>query len=599
MFMRNFAVLAASLCAFVFATLSPAADEASIAPVPRTPSLVKSVTVEGGTAKIKLATRVGEQVDPGHLRKDVQALWSTGQFEDIRVQTTEDIDGTAVVFEVFGKPTLFLRDLRMEPNNFGMQPTLTTGTPIDPFRAQQVAGQIRRKLIERGYQDATVEPELKPIGKNKADLLIHVTAGDSIKVDEVELTGNTVFGPKEVQNALQALRIRRIVPAIPGIWHGYVMHPAYSEEAVQSDLARLQSFYLARGYFDARISLDNAVVEGENAKLRLFVNPGPHYQVKQMEISGTGIETNIMAPRNGLFVSRDLCSCLMRYRRDAEKKGIVDFNARLNFHTLESEPGHDPIADLTAQVDQGKPYTINRIEFQGPKHYKEATIRKNMLLDEGDILDQTMLRKSLARLNQTQMFDPVEETQVAVNTDEATGTANILIPLHERKRGTWNFSGPVGPISFAGPLQFMLASRLPPWGQGILELSTYYISFSAIGFAQPLAKIIPLTLARQGILPVFSIFRPYTPGEGWKSGFLIAPQLGWQTALYTYATTQITSRLVPIIAGNDRYISQLAVTFERPAGDGVLLCDPPKPRFHLARASAAMALQFLASSPMF
>ena len=592
-------VLATSLCALLFSTLLTAADEASIAPVPRTPGLVKSVSVEGGTTKVRLITRVGEQVDPSHLRKDVQALWSTGQFEDIRVRTTEDLDGTAVVFAVSEKPVLFLRDLRMEPNTYGMQPTLTTGTPIDPLRAQQVAGQVRRKLIERGYQDASVDPELVPIGKNKADLLIHVKAGDSVRVKDVELAGDTVFTPKEVQKALQALRVKRIVPGIPGIWHGYVMHPAYSEEAVQSDLARLQSFYLARGYFDARVSLDNTEVDGENARLRLFVNPGPHYQVKQVEVSGANVETNVVAPRNGLFVSSDLCSCLMRSRREAEKKGVVDFNARLNFHTLENEPGHDPIAELSAQVDQGRAYTINRIEFQGAKHYKEDTIRKNMLLDEGDILDQTMLRKSLARLNQTQMFDPVEETQVAVNTDERTGTANILIPLHERKRGMWNFSGPVGPISFAGPLQFMLASRLPPWGQGILELSTYYLSFSAIGYARPLAKIIPLTLTHQGILPVFSLFRPYTPGEGWKSGFLIAPQLGWQTALYTYATTQVTSRLVPIIAGNDRYTAQLAVTFERPGGDGVLLCDPPKPKFHLARASAAMVLQFLASSPMF
>ena len=595
--MRMIAILLAGLCASSLFGAEEAAG--GIAPVPRTPGLVKSVTVEGAAIKTRFVTRVGEQLDRSHLRKDVQSLWSTGQFQDIRVRTNEETDGTAVVFDVVEKPKLFLRDLRMEPNTFGMQPTLTTGTPIDTLRAQQVAGQVQRRLVERGYVDASVEPELVPVGKHKADLLIHVTSGDSVKVQDLEIAGNTIFKPKEVQSALQALRIKKVIPGIPGIWHGYTTHPAYSEQALQSDLARLQSFYLERGYFDARVSVDNANVDGENAHVKLFVNPGQHYQVKRIEVSGKGMESDIIHSTNGIFVARELCSCLMSARREAEKKGVVDFNARLNFHPIDDGEGHDPIADLTAQVDQGRAYTIGRIDFQGSKHYKEATIRRNFLLDEGDLLDQTQLRKSLARLNQAQLFDPVEETQVAVNTDELTGTANIVVPLHERKRGLWNFSGPVGPISFAGPLQFMLASRLPPWGQGVLELSTYYLSFSLIGYAHPIAKLLPGAFARQGLLPVLSMFRPFTPGEGWKSGLLIAPQLGWQATAYTYATTQVTSRLLPIIRGDSGYVSQLAVTFERPGGDGVLLCDPPKPKYHTLRMGAAMLLQIAASSPGF
>ena len=592
--MRIFAVLFACLAT----TFLSAADET--APLPRLPDMVKSVTFNGATPTVKLTTKAGELLDQSHLRKDVQTLWGTGQYLDIQVHTKEEPDGTAaVVFDIVEKPSLFLHDLRMEPNTFGMQPTLTPGTPIDPFRAQQVAGQVQRKLIERGYLDATVEPEIVPIGKNKADLMIHVKAGDSVKVGDVQITGDTVFAPKEVQKALQALRIHKIVPGIPGVWHGYTSFPAYSEQAVQSDLARLQSFYLAKGYFDARVSLDESSVAGDSARVKLFVNAGRHYKVNEVTVSGEGVPKTAIVPVNGLFASTDLCTCLRRTRREAEKKGIVDFNARLNFHTVDDGPGHEPVADLAAEVEQGRAYTINRIELNGQKSFSEATIRKNLLLDEGDILDQTLLRKSLARLNQTQMFDPVDETQVAVNTDESNGTANIIIPLHERKRGMWNLSGPIGPVSLAGPLQFMIATRLPPWGQGLIELSSFYFSFSAIGYAHALGKILPLALSKQGILPVFSLFRPYTPGEGWRSGFLIAPQLGWQASLISYGTSQLTSRLVPIVAGNNKYESQLAVTFERPGGDGVLLCDPTKPRFHILRAGAAFALQFIASSPGF
>jgi hypothetical protein len=105
-------------------------------------------------------------------------------------------------------------------------------------------------------------------------------------------------------------------------------------------------------------------------------------------------------------------------------------------------------------------------------------------------------------------------------------------------------------------------------------------------------------LSKQGLLPILSLLRPYTPGDGWKSGFLIAPQLGWQASVYSYGTVQTASRLIPLITGNQRFTPQLQVGFDRPNGDGVLLCNAPKPRFYTARMGAAMLLQFLASSPM-
>ena len=590
--MRTTVLLFVALCA-----TSLFGGEALIAPMPRTSSTVKSVTLAGGVTKLQLSTKAGRALDPSLLRKDVQALWNSGQFDDIRVRTTEEADGTAVVFDVIPKAPLALHDFRIEPNSFGLQPSLPPGTPIDPFRAQQVARQIRRHLVERGYVDANAEPEIVPTGKGKADLFIHVTAGDQVRVTDVEIAGDTVFSQKDVTRALQALRTKRILPGIPGIWHGFRVRPVYSEEAVQSDLARLQSFYLAHGYFDARIAVENSDVKGDQASVRLFVTAGPKYQVKSWTMSGKGVETTSEELQGDSFQPQALCSCLIRARREAETRGIVDFNARLNFHRVGTTGDANPLVELSAEVEEGRPYTVGRIDVQGTKHYSEANIRRNLLINEDDVLDQTLLRRSIARLNQTQMFEQLDESQVVLNTDESTGVANIVIPLRERKRGMWNFSGPVGPISFAGPLQFMIASRLPPWGRGIFELSTYYLSFSMIGYLHPISSLLPLGLSKQGILPVFSLFRPYTPGEGWKSGFLIAPQLGWKATAYTYATTQLSSRLVPIILGNSRFTSPLAVTFERPNGDGVLLCEPPKPRFHALRAGTAVALQFLASAP--
>ena len=54
---------------------------------------------------------------------------------------------------------------------------------------------------------------------------------------------------------------------------------------------------------------------------------------------------------------------------------------------------------------------------------------------------------------------------------------------------------------------------------------------------------------------------------------------------------------MPLVVGNSRYVSNLPVTFERAGGDGVLLCEPPKPKYQKARMGLAFLLQFAASAP--
>jgi hypothetical protein len=95
-------------------------------------------------------------------------------------------------------------------------------------------------------------------------------------------------------------------------------------------------------------------------------------------------------------------------------------------------------------------------------------------------------------------------------------------------------------------------------------------------------------------LPVLALERPFTPGEGWRSGFVLAPQIGWQAATLSYATSQLQHRLLPALRGDRALEPELAVAVERPRGETTLFCEPPKPRFSTLRMTAAMVIQFLA-----
>jgi hypothetical protein len=211
-------------------------------------------------------------------------------------------------------------------------------------------------------------------------------------------------------------------------------------------------------------------------------------------------------------------------------------------------------------------------------------VRRTFVLDEGDLFDEQLLRRSISRLNRAGIFEPVDEKHVIVAQDPETGYANVAVHLSEKKRGSWKLSGPVGPASLAGPLQASIASRLPWW-------ASYTFSISIVAFAQPL---IPGLTPVKAFYPIFALQRPFMPGLGWMSGFTIAPQLGLRNMGLGYAASQLQQRLGPPLSGERSAQTPLAVEVD---GD-VKYCMPPKPRLHILRTGAGVALNFIGAIPV-
>lgn len=492
---------------------------------------------------MKLASQVGQPYDERKVTQDVRYLWNLGRFDDVRV---EEPDPGTLVFRVHSKPNLLLHEIWLEPNTFGIELKAPDGVFLDPERAHQLAREAARQLEQHGYTNPKIREEIVPRGTGSADLHLHVKPGDNFKVKGVTFEGDDRF-----RNQIHALRPMTLVPHV-AFFPGWRLLPGYNQDAADSDMARIQSAYLRQGYLDAVVRPGEVKADGNGVRVGIITEPGPKS-----------------------LISPDLCRALLVERRDAQKQGILDFTAR-----------YDTEKGLT--VERGRPYRVGRIEFQGNHRYSDSTIRRNFVIDEGAVFDELLLRRSIARINRSSWFDPIDEKHVIVHPDPQTGFADITVRLTERKRGAWNLSGPVGPLSLAGPLQASIQSRLPAW-------STYVISISMFAFGKPL---LPILNAPPTFLPIISLQRAFTPGEGWRSGFAIAPQLGWQENVMGYGVAQIQGRLMPFLSGERNAQPPLSVTVTRPEGEATMFCEVPKPRLMPLRTAAGLALHFLGALPV-
>ena len=190
-----------------------------------------------------------------------------------------------------------------------------------------------------------------------------MNVGDSVKVSEVRIEGD-----QAARRQLKALKPTRILPGIPGLWNRWRLMPAYGRDAVDSDSGRILSSYLLKGYLDA----ESPSIPSSRITTRAF----PSSSIPASNILCQG-----------------LCTSLLAQRREAQKKGVLDFTVHFDFE----HQRHGQRAPVSRRPHQ----------FVGNRRFSIPPCA-DFLLDEGDI---SMSRCSARRRasQQHQRFDPVDE----------------------------------------------------------------------------------------------------------------------------------------------------------------------------------------------
>jgi outer membrane protein assembly factor BamA len=553
------------------------------------PPIIRSVVISGSRGHFELETAPGGELDPSVIAKDVKRLWATGRFEDIRVDNIKAEDGADLIFHVVERPIRYLRRVHVDgvPK---AKSEIPPATKIDNLIAHQTARKIEGELVSQGYRDAEVKADVILAGGNQADLFVHAKPGPKYLVNQVDFTGNLKLPRDEIKETLAATRPRQI---LPGIWKS---RPPYVENGVNADVRRIRALFARYGYLDTIVKPTVLNPSGVLVRLQYAIDAGPRSEVRQVRFHGMDMSRRLDA--QGHLSADALCTCLMAARREADDQGKVDFNVAIRAQKAQGTGESRAAVDYDVDVSASRSFQVGRIEFSGHHAYSDGTIRPAMSLHEADVISWNKLYKSIDRINRLGLFQPLEEKSIDITRDVARGTVDVKLSLKEKGKGGWSLSGPVGPLSFAGPLQGSIMSRLPGWGRGVLEGSTYYLTFGVTGFSHPLLKLLSLGSGRS-FVPYISIRRPYLPGQDLWSGFMVSPQTGWKSTAVHYGLTQLQQRSRWSVNSTFSALP-LVIPIERPSGhQSLLVCEGSKPRLQWLRTSGALALDWLLPALVF
>src|SRR5205085_4955366 len=108
---------------------------------------------------------------------------------------------------------------------------------------------------------------------------------------------------------------------------------------------------------------------------------------------------------------------------------------------------------LNVDVDEGNPFFVRRIEFQGNTTTRDRVIRRELLVQEGQTFNSRLWDLSVLRLNQLNYFEPLKpEEDTERKIDEKDGTVDLTVKVKEKGKNSIGLTGGISGLagSFIG-----------------------------------------------------------------------------------------------------------------------------------------------------
>ncbi|MFN0167091.1 MAG: outer membrane protein assembly factor BamA [Bryobacteraceae bacterium] len=431
------------------------------------------------TLRALIFTKKGDNFDRETLRRDFMALWNTGRFDDITLETEPGPAGLIVRFILVERRVV--RTIKYEGiksvtvseilDKFKERKVgLSVESQYDPNKVQRAAVVLKEFLSERGRQFALVEPDIRQIPPSSLAVTFNVKEGPKVKVGKIDITGNTVLKDREAIRAMKALRPIGIPRSI---LLENMFAKTYDSTKLEMDKEFIREAYRERGYFLAKV-LDQDVglrntgggkfkiplfysnKPGKRADVTIPVEEGQQYRLNKINFVGIKFfrtPESLMRPlfqmgEGDVFSTGKLRKGFENMRKLYGEFGYIDAVIEPSFDF----PDPNKI-DLTLTAEEGKQFFIRRIDFAGNTTTRDKVIRRELLLDEGDMYNTRMWELSVLRLNQLGYFEVLKENEATdLKRNPQSNTVDITLKVKERGKNSIGLTGGVSGIagSFVG-----------------------------------------------------------------------------------------------------------------------------------------------------
>jgi len=518
------------------------------------------------TVLARLFTHVGDTYDPISIERDFNSLWNTGYFANLRIEREDSEKGIILDVIVQEKPTI--RDVTYPGLNAVSQSdvldrfkkekvSISVESQFDQTKVKRAEAVLREILAEHGHQFATIKTVVKTIPPASVQVIFNIKEGPTVKVGEIKFTGNEHIGSLTLRRSMKNLK-----PI--GIPYSLIFENLFSQtfdaSKLEEDSERVRQAYRDKGYASAAVEEPKTQIrdqgglnwftfrpnKGKRIDILMPIEEGGRFRVGTITFSGNKAVTNAKALRATFALKDgDWFNATMIQKGLENLKKAYGTLGYVNFAAIPTPKYDDKNKTVSLQIDidEGKPFYVSRIEFQGNTITRDRVIRRELLLDEGQVYNSQLWEYSLLRLNQLEYFEPLKVDQDSeAHQDSEAGTVDLLLKVKEKGKNSIGLNGGVSGLSGAFLGVNYQTNNFLGLGetlslQGNLGNVSRQFTF---GFSQPYVRNRPLNLGFQlfNTKQDFNAAKNYQTTSGASANLSAAQQSLTQN--YNQASTGLT-----------------------------------------------------------
>jgi outer membrane protein insertion porin family len=445
--------------------------------------------IRNDALRSRIFSREGDPYNEDALRRDFQALWNTQYFEDIKLEVEDSADkpnAKIIVFTLKERPVIRrieYRGLKSASESDVLdrfkerKVGLSVESQFDPTKIKKAEVVLRELLGEHGHEFAVVRPTYERIhSSNAVKLIFVIDEGPKVKVGKIIIEGNTAFSSRKI---IRSMRHSRPVAIPLKFFNIPIAGKTYDSRKLAEDMEiGIRGLYQDNGYYQVlvkepiteTVDIDRGGLpgpwpligrkRGKRTNIKIQIEEGDKYYMGKLVIrsadptKGLSLKTEALEKifplkEGDLFSVDKIRKAMQNYTKLYGEFGFIDFTA---------SPGTDPDpatkrVNLTLDFDEQKQFYVHHIDIAGNVTTRDKVIRREILLDEGDLFNNRLWEISILRLNQLDYFEPLKpETAADIKRNLKDGTVDLTLKVKEKGKQSISFTGGVSGLagSFIG-----------------------------------------------------------------------------------------------------------------------------------------------------
>jgi len=294
---------------------------------------------------------------------------------------------------------------------------------------------LRNYLQTRGYFDATVEVERKPVpDEDQVNIIYKINEGEKHQLAAILISGNKYFNEPTIRERLSVQTKNWVIT-----------NGRFSQRMMADDVNAIKALYESNGFQEVKVEAsveDNYESQKSELAVVYRITEGAQTRVKNLTLEGNdSFSTEQLAYLLSSVPGQPFSQQDMISDRDA----LTYFYYNRGYPDMQFESSVAPAAgepyrmDVNYKIAEGQRVDVSRLIVTGTENTRPYIVDRQIRIRSGDPLSQAEMVDSQRRLYNLGLFNQVD--MAVQNPEGIEPEKNVLFNLAEAPRWTFRYGG--------------------------------------------------------------------------------------------------------------------------------------------------------------